>query len=95
MDDSTIQSVTKKYLESTGLTYRGFAQALNESLRDTNVSHQSISNWEKAKNEPETDFLLVCMVTYSDWRMQFAIDMLCAKLPRVFQHGNEKQLMIG
>lgn len=79
-----IQEITQKYIEQAQMTQEKFAEALNFSLRNTNVSRVSVSNWLNGKYEPETDFLLVVMIVYSDWRMEWAIRCLCAKLPEVF-----------
>lgn len=80
-----VSEITQKYVDQTGLTQDKFADALNFSLRNTGVSRVSVSNWLNDKHEPETDFLLLVMMVYSDWRMEWAIRCLCAKLPEVFE----------
>ena len=82
-----VAKITREYRADLQLTYRRFAEKLNESLVNTRVSHQSVSNWEKGKNEPETDFLLLCVNVYADWRQRWAIAVLQAKLPGVFGTG--------
>jgi predicted XRE-type DNA-binding protein len=85
-----VQEITQKYIDQAHLTQDKFADAMNASLRNTGVSRVSVSNWLNGKYEPMTDFLLLVMMVYSDWRMEWAIDCLCAKLPEVFarnQHG--------
>jgi transcriptional regulator with XRE-family HTH domain len=84
--------VTNQYRTRLGLTYRAFAEALNERLMNTSVTHSTVMNWEKGLTEPETDTLLVCLVAYNDWRMQFAIDCLCAKLPEVYERDETGKL---
>ena len=84
-DQMKIQEITQKYIEQAHLTQEKFADAMNASLRNTNVSRVSVSNWLNGRYEPETDFLLVVMMVYSDWRMEWAIQCLCAKLPEVFE----------
>lgn len=79
-----VQEITQKYIDQTDLTQEKFADALNISLRNTGVSRVSVSNWLNGKHEPETDFLLIVMMVYSDWRMDWAMRCLCAKLPEVF-----------
>ncbi len=79
-----VQEITQKYIDQTDLTQEKFADALNFSLRNTGVSRVSVSNWLNGKHEPETDFLLIVMMVYSDWRMDWAMRCLCAKLPEVF-----------
>lgn len=88
-----IQEITQKYIDQAGMTQTQFADALNFSLRNTGVSRVSVSNWLNGKYEPETDFLLLVMMVYSDWRMQWAIDCLCAKLPEVFERDSHGALI--
>ena len=82
--------VTGKYRREKDLTYRAFADALGERVGNTTISHASVINWEKGITEPSTDFLLRCLVIrpVEDWRHQYAIDCLCAKLPEVFERVN-------
>lgn len=77
--------VTRAYLEEMRMTQEQFAQALNESLVNTGITRVSVSNWLRGRSQPETDFLLSCLVAYSDWRKAWAADMLAAKLPHVFE----------
>jgi transcriptional regulator with XRE-family HTH domain len=88
-------SVVKEYRKRLSMTYRDFAEAINEHLVGTGISHQTISNWEKSITDPTTDFLLTCLVVHDDWRRQFAIDCLCAKLPEVFiRNDNSIALLV-
>ena len=87
-----VQEITQKFIEQASLTQEKFAEALNASLRNTGVSRVSVSNWLNGKYEPETDFLLVVMIVYSDWRMEWAIRSLCAKLPEVFMIDDQGAL---
>jgi transcriptional regulator with XRE-family HTH domain len=88
--------VTKEYRKRMGLTYRAFADALNEHLVNTTITHASVQNWEKGMTDPNTDLLLNCLVVYpsKDWRAQFAIDALVAKLPAIFDRDEERKLLI-
>lgn len=79
-----IGEITREYLQRLGLTQEWFAAALNASLVNTHVTRVSVSNWLNGKYEPETDFLLSCLVAYNDWRKAWAADCLAAKLPHVF-----------
>jgi len=88
-----ISEIVKKYMEERGLKQEAFVAELNKSLRNTGLSRVSISNWLNERNEPDTDFLLLVMMVYSDWRMEFAIDCLCAKLPEVFVRDERGALM--
>ena len=87
LKEKPVQAVVRRYMESVKLTQEKFAEALNESLVNTNVSRSSVSYWLSGKWEPETDFLLVLLCVYGDWRMRFAVDALMAKLPEVFESG--------
>jgi transcriptional regulator with XRE-family HTH domain len=88
--------VTSQYRKANSMTYRAFADALNKSLVNTGISHQSVANWEKGMTDPNTDMLLNCLVVYpvEDWRTQWAIDCLVAKLPVVFDRDEERKLLI-
>lgn len=82
------QKVVKKYRENSGLSYRGFADALNEELINTDVSHTTISNWENKPIEPDNfRFFFEVMATYTDWRRGFAIDCFCAMFPDLVESG--------
>jgi transcriptional regulator with XRE-family HTH domain len=85
--EKPVQTIVRKYLEAGSFTQDKFAEALNESLINTNVSRVSVSYWLKGKYEPETDLLLILLCVYSDWRMKFAVEALTAKLPEVFESG--------
>ena len=80
--------VTAAYRKRLDLTYRAFADAMNAHLVNTSVTHASVINWEKGMTDPNTDFLLTCLVVHQDWRRQWAMDCLCAKLPEVFERIN-------
>jgi hypothetical protein len=82
-----VKDVMEAYLASSGLTHEKFADAITESLVNTNVSRVAVTNWTNDKSEPNTDFLLICLVAYSDWRRVWALDCLKVKLPEVFDSG--------
>jgi hypothetical protein len=86
--------ITRAYRGKYGTTYRAFAEALNEHLVNSHISHASVANWEKGITDPETDFLLVCLVVHDDWRAEWAIDCLCAKLPEVFDRHIDGRLIV-
>lgn len=90
---TTTQDVVSEYLKSTGLTVRAFSDVLTESLNG--ITHSTIVNWKKGVSEPNTDFLLACYTAYSDWRRDFALDCLRAKLPEVFIDNVELIKQIG
>ncbi len=87
LKEKPVQAVVRKYMDASQLTQDRFAEALNESLINTNVSRVSVSHWRNGKYEPETDLLLILLCVYNDWRMRFAVDCLTAKLPEVFESG--------
>lgn len=78
-----ISSVVKETMQEQRLTFRGMAAALTEQL-DIRLAHTTILNWVENRNEPDTDFLLRCLVVYQDWRRMFAYCCLLQKLPEVF-----------
>lgn len=53
---------------------REFATALG-------CSHSAVSNWAAGKAEPETEFLMHCSSTFSDWRHEFAQRILFLRFP--------------
>ena len=87
LTEKPVQTIVRQYMKEIGLTQDKFAEAINEKLINTSVSRVSVSNWLNGKYEPETDLLLILLVVYSDWRKQFAVDCLMAKLPEVFDSG--------
>jgi transcriptional regulator with XRE-family HTH domain len=96
MNETTnlVALVTAKYRNNQRLTYRAFADALNEHLVNTSITHASILNWEKGAREPGTDFLLICLVLHDDWRAEWALETLCAKLPEVFDRSIDGRLIM-
>jgi len=86
--------VTRDYREKQGLTYRAFADALNEHLVNTSVSHASVQNWEKGMMEPKMEFLWIILINHDDWRADWAVDMLCAVLPEAFSPTIDKHLIV-
>lgn len=87
--DSEFREVVKRYRKEKQLTVRTFADALNEKLINTDISFATVSRWENINKhyEPDLNFLFECFVTYTDWRMYFAVDSLKAIMPHVFDSG--------
>lgn len=75
--------VVEQALDREGLTLRGMAEKLTESVK-VEISHESVHGWRRGSSEPRTDFLLQVLIAYSDWRRDFALACLEAKLPEVF-----------
>lgn len=86
-ENTTVKEVMKAYMESYSLTQQSFADGLTASLKNTNISRVSVTNWCNGKSSPSTDFLLICAVAYEDWRRSWAISCLKVKLPEVFEAG--------
>lgn len=87
--DSKFREVVKRYRKEKQLTVRTFADCLNEKLINTDISFATVSRWENINKhyEPDLNFLFECFVTYTDWRMYFAVDALKAIMPHVFDSG--------
>lgn len=96
MNETTNQGalITAQYRKQLGLTYRGFADALNEHLVHTSVTHATVQNWEKGMTDPKMDFLWIVLINHSDWRADWAVDMLCATLPEAFSPTIDKHLIV-
>jgi hypothetical protein len=86
-EETKVKDVMKAYMDSYDLTQEKFAAQITASLVNTNISRVSVTNWCNSKSSPSTDFLLVCAVTYEDWRRSWAMSCLKAKLPEVFETG--------
>lgn len=81
---SKVSEVIDKYLQKTKISYREFSGALNESLVNASVTHVTVSNWKSGVYEPGTDFLVLMLLKYRDWRFDFALECLAAKEPDVW-----------
>jgi len=81
--------VVNQYRANRRLSLRKFADALNEKLVNTDVSHATVARWEDeiTFTEPDVRFLFECLATYTDWRRAFAIDCLNAMFPDLIQSG--------
>lgn len=84
-----IQDIVERYMEfgqvKGGL--RGFADALNEEI-DNKISHVAVANWLTGKNDPATDFLVLLILKYRDWRFDFGLECLAAKDAEVWGRPN-------
>jgi transcriptional regulator with XRE-family HTH domain len=80
------QFITKAYRKQRGLSLRRFADALGgDSNLETEISHQSIKNWEDGVHEPDFSFLVTLALTSRDWRGDFAFDVLSAMKPHIYE----------
>jgi hypothetical protein len=86
---SKISQVVQEYQEVHGLSLRKFADALNEKLINTDVSHATVARWKDREkpSEPDVRFLFECLATYQDWRRAFAVDCLNEMFPDLVQSG--------
>lgn len=90
----TSADVVEKYMQETRLSSREFAIALNQDLVNNSITHASVVMWSNGKSIPATDFLLAVYGAYTDWRHQFAIDCLQAKLPGAFEQDKDGHLCL-
>lgn len=86
-DEPKVKDVMKTYMSLYGLTQQKFADEITTSLVNTDISRVAVTNWCNGKSSPSTDFLLVCVVAYKDWRRSWAMECLNVKLPEVFESG--------
>lgn len=87
-----VREVVEYYLQQTGLTLKGFGQALSECIIPDGgiaLSHVTILNWRDGNTEPTIDMLTLILIRYRDWRFDFAAACLAAKRPEVWGTGSE------
>lgn len=84
-----ISQITLRHRNAQGLSLRGFADAINKKLINTNVSFSTVSRWEDEQSlyEPDMQLLFECIATYSDWRAQWAVDCIKAMWPDLTDSG--------
>lgn len=68
-----VSDVIKRWMERQDLPVRDFAQQLG-------VSHPTVLNWQAGKGQPSIDFLVHLAQGSGDWRHEFALDCLDARL---------------
>ncbi len=80
--------ITQKYRTQQNLSYRAFAQAINQRLINTDVSYSKVHRWENKNYEPELELLFECIATYRhDWRAKWAVENICAMFPDLVDSG--------
>ena len=84
-----IYEITKTYRAAQRLSLRDFAEEINKSLVNTNVTYGTVSRWEKEENyyEPDMRLLFECIATYKDWRAEWARDCLKSMWHDLFLSG--------
>ncbi len=88
MEEINFASVPKKYRKIQNLSQENFGNVLCEEMADVSLTGQAISLWEREKEEPRLKFLFRVFRLYDDWRRDFAIDAIIAKMPDVFVRKN-------
>ena len=74
------------------LSLRAFADELNVILGELeeSISHQTIKNWEDRVHLPRVYFMIqLSMMSPHDWRRDFALDVLAALRPKLYQPVTE------
>ena len=81
--------ITKQHRKAQKISYRKFADAINESLINTNVNYSTVYRWEAETDhyEPDMQLLFECIATYSDWRAKWAIENVIAMWPDLIDRG--------
>lgn len=79
-----LASVTRNYRKLNSLSQEEFGAALAEQLPEYSFTKQAVSQWEKGKNKPDFEFLVLSAMRYSDWRRDWAFECLAALRPEVF-----------
>lgn len=81
--EERVSEVVRQYQQALGITLEQMAEKLTESI-EWELTRQAIHSWRRGTSEPKTDLLLQVLVTYEDWRQDFARDCLRAKNPIIF-----------
>jgi len=80
--------VTQLHRQAQGLSQRGFANAVNQKLINTNMSHNMVARLEKGKYEPPLNLLFECLATYPhSWIARWAVDNIKAMYPDLIDNG--------
>lgn len=77
------QYITREYRKQRKFSLRAFAEALGNGSQE--ISHQTIKNWEDGTNEPDFSFVMTLVMKTRDWRMDFALDLLAAMKPEIYE----------
>jgi|WetSurMetagenome_2_1015567.scaffolds.fasta_scaffold06052_7 hypothetical protein len=71
------QPIIKRYLKTTGLSRDEFATVLR-------TKRSLVSKWISGKDVPCIFYLLNCREEFTDWRLNFAMEVLHTMFPEVF-----------
>ena len=79
------KKIVEKYKNQIGLNNAQMADQLSDGLEMINpIKRQTVYSWNKGISDPSTDFLVLVLIKYRDWRFDFALDCLSAKDPWVW-----------
>lgn len=89
-----VQQIVREYRTSRDLSIRAFAEQLSEATTKFGpfgfrISHAAVANWEKGVAVPDFRELARLAVFSVDWRSDFAVDVLAALMPHVYQPEGE------
>lgn len=79
-----INEIVKKHRKQQKLSQEAFGQSLCERLLGVELTRQAISNWERGAQTPDYMFLVAMVMTYRDWRFDFALACLQVLRPKVW-----------
>jgi transcriptional regulator with XRE-family HTH domain len=83
-----INEITRQYRIKNNLSYRQFADVINKSLINTDVSHSTVRRWEIENYEPNLSLLFECIATYPEsWIARWAVENIQAMYPDLAQSG--------
>lgn len=80
--------ITKRHRKEQGLSYRGFADAINKKLVNTDMSYSTVRRMETENYEPNLSLLFECIATYPEsWIAHWAVDNIRAMFPDLIDSG--------
>ena len=77
----TVEQIVKNFRGEISL--RDFAESLTAGIEGLSISYQTISNWENG-TKPDKWTLVQIAIRTSDWRQEFALEVLCNLDPRQY-----------
>lgn len=80
----TIGEITKQYRQEWRLSGQAFADALCEKMKGVSKTRQNVSQWENDTGKPEYLFVILVHMSYSDWRRDWALDVLTVLKPHIW-----------
>ena len=83
MEENSFASITKKYRRNEMLSQKNFGAAICVAMNNFSLTPQAISLWENGSPGPSLEDLFRVYLNCSDWRKDWAIDSLVARVPDV------------